>query len=56
MDNDLFARELAYQASLAIARGLMRAGLLTNEEHATATTLLLAVYRPPIGALLAEVG
>ncbi len=56
LDDDLFARELGYQVSLAIAEGLLRRGLLTVGEAHKAKGLLLAKYRPPIGTLLAEAG
>ena len=56
MDEDLFARELDYQASMFIAEGLLRQGLLTKGEAHEAKTLLLAKYRPLIGELLADVG
>lgn len=56
MDNDSFASELDYQASLSIAEGLFRANLLTDGEFMHAKALLLQKYHPPIGILLAEVG
>jgi hypothetical protein len=56
MDNGLFARELDYQASMSIADGLLRRGLMTTGEVHKAKEILLAKYRPPIGELLAEAG
>ena len=52
----LFARELGYQACLAITEGLLRLGLVTDGEAHKAKALLLKQYRPPIGTLLAEAG
>jgi hypothetical protein len=56
MDDDLFARELDYQASMSIADGLLRRGLMTTGEVHKAKILLLQKYRPPISELLAEAG
>jgi hypothetical protein len=56
LTSDLFARELGYQACLAITEGLLRLGLMTNGEVHKANELLLKKYRPPIGSLLAEAG
>lgn len=56
LNNDLFARELDYQASKSIAEGLLRQGLMTDREVRKAKGLLLAKYRPLIGELLAEAG
>ncbi len=56
MDDSLFARELDYQASISIAEGLLRQGLLTDGEFHNARVLLLAKYRPLIGELVAEAG
>jgi hypothetical protein len=56
LNDDLFARELDYQASNSIAEGLLRQGFLTTGEAHKAKVLLLAKYRPLIGELLAEAG
>lgn len=56
LNDDLFARELDYQASMSIAEGLLQQTLLTDEEVHKAKILLLQKYRPPIGELLAEAG
>jgi hypothetical protein len=56
IDDDLFARELDYQASMSIADGLLRRGLMTTGEVHKAKVILLAKYRPLIGELLAEAG
>jgi hypothetical protein len=56
LNETLFARELGYQASLAITEGLLRLGLVTDGEAHKAKELLLTQYRPPIGTLLAEAG
>jgi hypothetical protein len=56
LNDDLFARELDYQASMSIAEGLLQQTLLTDEEVHKAKILLLQKYRPLIGELLAEAG
>ena len=56
LNDNLFARELDYQASMSIAERLLRQGLLIKGEAHETKTLLLAKYRPLIGELLAEVG
>jgi hypothetical protein len=56
IDDDLFARELDYQASMSIAEGLLQREILIDGEFDNARVLLLTLYRPPIGELLAEAG
>jgi hypothetical protein len=56
MTDDLFTRELDYQAGLSIVEGLLLRGLLTEGDYQRTKALLLAKYRPPIGELLAETG
>ena len=56
LNDDLFARELDYQASMSIAEGLQRLGFLTDREVREAKVLLLAKHRPLIGELVAEAG
>ena len=56
LNDDLFSRELDYQASMSIAERLLRQGFLTDGESHKAKVLLLAKYRPLIGELLAEAG
>ncbi len=56
LNDELFARELDYQASMSIADGLLRRGLMTTGEVHKAKVILLAKYRPLIGELLAEAG
>ena len=48
LNDDLFARELDYQASMSIAEGLLRRGLMTDREVRKAKVILLAKYRPPM--------
>jgi len=56
LNDDLFARELDYQASMSIAEGLLRRGLMTDREVRKSKVILLAKYRPLIGELVAEAG
>lgn len=55
MGNEQFMAELAYQASLSIAEGLLRSGCLTHEDFMTIRTLLLEKYNPPISVLFASI-
>ncbi len=47
MDNEQFMAELAYQASLYIAEGLLRSGCLTHEDFIPIRIFLLEKYPPP---------
>lgn len=56
MDDEQFRAETAYQASLCLAESLLHAGLLTKKEFNKARQLLLARYKPSLGALFSEFG
>jgi len=54
LTEEQFARERKYQTALAVARRMHDAGLLTTDELAAATQLLLEKYLPLIGGLTAQ--
>ena len=56
MDDEQFRAETAYQAALSLAERLLHAGLLTEAEFSKARELLLARYKPSLGALFSEFG
>jgi len=56
MGDEQFRAETAYQASISLAERLLRAGLLTEAEFSKARELLLARYKPSLGALFSEFG
>lgn len=49
-----FQAEKRYQVALAIAKALLKKGLLTEEEYATIDTILLEKFQPALGTLLPE--
>lgn len=54
MSQELFDRERLYQATLAVARTMLRNGLTTAEELAVIDTKMREKYRPILGSLCAE--
>ena len=56
MGDEQFRAETAYQASVSLAESLLHAGLLTEEECTKVKELLLARYKPSLGALFSEFG
>jgi hypothetical protein len=51
MTAEQFAREKSYQAALAVLLRMRGAGLLSDEELASAERYLWRKHRPPIGVL-----
>ncbi len=51
MKPEQFQREKNYGAGVAIARSLVRRGLITPGEYRRAKASLIAEYRPVIGSL-----
>jgi hypothetical protein len=51
MGKDLFERERLYQATLAVARAMLRRGLLTEDEVAVIDTKMREKYAPCLGSL-----
>jgi hypothetical protein len=51
MDTAKFERERLYQATMTIARSMLRSGLLTSEEFSIIDTKMREKYKPLLGAL-----
>jgi hypothetical protein len=51
MTEEQFTREKLYQATLSIARAMLRTGLITISELAKIETTMQEKYRPLIGGL-----
>lgn len=49
-----FQAEKQYQASITIAKSLLAAGLLTEQEYALIDSGLIDKYRPSLGALFSQ--
>ena len=46
MNREQFERERLYQATIAIARAMLRGGLITKDEYAIIDTKMREKYRP----------
>ena len=53
MHSDHLPCELGYQATLSLAEGMCRSGLLTEAEMSKTRNLLVDTYSPPLGSLFA---
>jgi len=51
MDIAQFERERLYQATMTIARSMLRSGLLTSEELSIIDAKMREKYKPLLGAL-----
>lgn len=51
MSKEQFERERLYQATVALARTLLRRGLITEDELAVIDTKMREKYRPLLGTL-----
>jgi len=54
MTNEAFESERRYQASLAVARSLLKKGLITKTEFDEMDTFLLRKHRPLLGSLFSD--
>ena len=54
MTETQFRAEMQYQAAIALAKTLLKKGLLTPDEYAAMDAILLDKFRPCLGALLSE--
>jgi len=52
MSKEQFERERLYQATIAVARTMLRNGLITEDEFAIIDTKMREKYRPLLGSLL----
>jgi hypothetical protein len=51
MSKEYFERERLYQATLSIARAMLRGGLITEDELTIIDTKMREKYRPLLGTL-----
>jgi len=51
MSEEQFERERLYQATVAIARTMLRKGLITNDELAVIDAKMREKYQPLLGCL-----
>ena len=54
MNDECFKDEMQYQASLSIAKAMLRKGLISEEEFDEITEFLLKKYAPLLGALFVQ--
>ena len=54
MTETQFRAEMRYQVAIAMAKTLLKKGLLTPDEYTAIDVILLAKFRPYLGALLSE--
>jgi hypothetical protein len=54
MSEEIFESERLYQATLSIARTMLRQGLITEDELAIIDTKMREKYRPLLGTLCPE--
>ena len=54
MNEIQFRAEKQYQVAIAMAKTLLKKGLLTPDEYAAMDAILLDKFRPCLGALLSE--
>ncbi len=46
-----FRREAEYESRMAVARTMLRKGIITKEEYGQINTIFLARFRPLLGSL-----
>lgn len=54
MTEEQFEREKLYQATMNVFGGMLKKGLITEEQYAIIDTKMLEKYRPLLGTLFAE--
>ncbi len=50
MTTEQFEREIKYQAALAIARSLLKNGIITDDDYAKTEAILRDKFSPPVGS------
>ena len=53
MNEDQFEREKLYQATMNMFQGMLKAGVITEEQYAIIDTKMLQKYQPLLGTLFA---
>lgn len=51
MTHEQFEREKNYRVSLAVAKRMLAAGILSEQDYGKIDTILLQKYRPLLGCL-----
>lgn len=51
MNREDFKRETQYESRMAVARTMLRSGLITKDEYCQIDTIFLEKYRPLLGGL-----
>lgn len=54
MSRDDFQKEKLYQATMGMARKMLRDGLISEEEYRQIDTIFLEKYRPVFGTLFSD--
>lgn len=54
MTEEQFEREKLYQATMNVFDGMLKKGLITEEQYAIIDTKMLEKYRPLLGTLFSE--
>lgn len=54
MTEEQFEREKLYQATMNVFAGMLKKGLITEEQYAIIDTKMLEKYKPLLGTLFAE--
>ena len=55
MTEEQFEREKLYQATMNVFDGMLKKGLITEEQYAIIDTKMLEKYRPLLGTLFAQI-
>lgn len=54
MNEEQFEREKLYQATMNMFQGMLKAGVITEEQYAIIDTKMLEKYQPLLGTLFSE--
>lgn len=54
LTNEEFEREAKYQATMIFFSGMLKNGILTEEQYAEIETKMLNKYRPMFGTIFAQ--
>ncbi len=54
MSEEQFQNEKLYQATMGIARNMLKNGVISEEEYRQIDTIFLEKYRPVFGTLFSE--
>lgn len=54
MNEDQFEREKLYQAAMNMFQGMLKEGIITEEQYAVIDTRMLEKYKPLLGTLFSD--